>query len=193
MTNNFNKTPHFPYTYGDDIENDGQRLSDFIVNKLSQKETRNYLGAIFLAILTLGSQAAPSNAIPAEYGEAAANVVKDIPQQGVPGANTKAIPSNPVNIQQLQQQAGQKAAQAFGAGGPQIQGVGDQLPQNPNFRPWIPGPPITPQGRAANSAALMISLTVICMNGAWGSPWAAVVCAGGLFRLAESLLGSVMK
>src|SRR5210317_818900 len=103
MANNFNKTPHFPFTYGDDIENDGQRLSDFIVNKLSEKETRSYLGAIFLAILTLGSQAAPSNAISAEYGEAAANVVKDIPQQGVPGANTKAIPSNPVDIQQLQQ------------------------------------------------------------------------------------------
>jgi len=42
MSNNFNTKPHFPFTYGDNIENDGQRLSDFIFNKLSEKETLGF-------------------------------------------------------------------------------------------------------------------------------------------------------
>ena len=35
---NFNKNPHFPFTYSDNVENDGERLSDFIVSKLSEKK-----------------------------------------------------------------------------------------------------------------------------------------------------------
>ena len=184
MSNNFNTKPHFPFTYGDDVVNDGERLSDYVVNKFKDKNFTSHLGAVALAIFTLGSYATPSNAIPPEYGEAAANVLKDIPQQNVPGGNT-ALPNNPVDIQQLYQQSGQKAAQAFGANA--------QQPPKPTFVPYIPGPPGTQWGQTANSVALMLSLGVICLNGAWGNPWAAVVCAGGLFKVAEALVGSVMK
>ena len=38
MSNSFNKKPHFPFTYGDDVTNDGQRLSDYVVTKLSEKK-----------------------------------------------------------------------------------------------------------------------------------------------------------
>jgi hypothetical protein len=192
MKNNFNTKPHFPFTYGDDVTNDGHRLSDYVVNKFKDKNFTSHLGAVALAVMTLGSYATPSNAVPPEYGEAATNVLKDIPQQCVPGGNT-AIPNNPVDMQQLYEQSGQRAAQAFGAGGPQIQGANAAQPPKPPFVPYIPGPPGTPWGQTANSVALMLSLGVICLNGAWGSPWAAVVCAGGLFKVAEGLLGSVMK
>ena len=195
MSNNFNTKPHFPFTYGDDLANDGERLSDYVVNKFNDKNFTSHLGAVALAVLSLGSYAAPSNAIPPEYGEAAANALKDIPQQCVPGGNTKIVPDNPADIQQLYKQAGQNAAQAFGPGGLPIQGGNGNAvqPPKPPFLPYIPGPPVTRWGQTVNSVALMLSLGVICLNGAWGNPWAAVVCAGGLFKVAESLMESVMK
>lgn len=193
MSNEFNEKPHFPFTYGDDVENDGKRMSDYVVNKFKDKDFRNHLGAVAFTAFTLGSFAGPSNAIPPEYGETASNVLKDIPQQGVPGSNTKVIPNGPVDVHQFYQQAGQKAAQAFGAGGPPIQGANGVQPPKAPFAPYIPGPPATTAGQTVNSVALMFSLGVICINGAWGNPWAAVVCAGGLFKVAEGLIASVMK
>lgn len=192
MLNNFNTKPHFPFTYGDDVANDGERLSHYVVNKFKDKNFTSHLGAVALAVLTLGSNAAPSNAIPPEYGEAAANIVKDLPQQPVPVGNT-AVPNNSVDIQKLYEQSGQKAAQTFAAGGPQIQGANGVQPPKQPFAPFVPGPPNTTWGQSANSVALLLSLGVICLNGAWGMPWAAVVCAGGLFKVAEGLMGSVMK
>jgi hypothetical protein len=47
------------------------RLSNYIVNKLKEKRVQSYIGAVAIAILTLGSQAKPAYAIPPEYGEAA--------------------------------------------------------------------------------------------------------------------------
>ena len=38
MISNFNKNPHFPFTYSDDITNNGYRLSDYVVNKISGKK-----------------------------------------------------------------------------------------------------------------------------------------------------------
>lgn len=61
---NFNKNPYFPFTYGDNVENDGERLSDSIVNKLKNKQVQSYLWSVALAILALGSQAQPTNAAP---------------------------------------------------------------------------------------------------------------------------------
>ena len=191
MSNNFNTKPHYPYTYGDDVENDGERLSDCVVDKFKDKNFTSHLGAVSLAVLALGSHAATSNAIPPEYGEAAANALQDIPQQPVPGGNT-VLPNNPADIQQLHQQTGQKAAEVLGPKGPLIQGANAAQPQKLHV-PYIPGPPATEWGQTANSVALMVSLGIICLNGAWGNPWAAVVCAGGLFKIAESLLENVMK
>ena len=70
MSNKFNAKPHFPFTYGDDGENDGERMSDYVVNKFKDKNFTSHLGVIALAVLTLVNYAAPSNAIPPEYGEA---------------------------------------------------------------------------------------------------------------------------
>ena len=41
---NFNKNPHFRFIYGDDVTNNDQRLSDYVVNKLSEKKMQNYIG-----------------------------------------------------------------------------------------------------------------------------------------------------
>lgn len=76
MTNQFTNKLHFPFTYDEDVKNDGKRLSDFVVDKLRDKKTQKYLGAVAAAIFALGSQAAPSNAIPPEFGEGAVNPEK---------------------------------------------------------------------------------------------------------------------
>lgn len=190
MLNKFNTKPHFPFTYGDDAANDGERMSDYVVKKFKDKKFTSHLGAVALALFTLGSYAAPSNAVPIEYGEAAANALKDIPQQAIPASNAKVMPNNAADIHQLCQQAGQKAAEAFG---PQIPGTNGVQTSKSAFSSYIPGPPVTAMGQTANTLALLVSLSVICINGAWGYPAAAVVCAGGLFKVAESLLASVMK
>ena len=88
---NFNKNTHFPFTYGDNVENDGERLSDFIVNKLKNKQVQAYLGSVALAILALGSQAQPTNAAPDVGNGAAAN--PEIPK-GKKGSAVK-IPGPP--------------------------------------------------------------------------------------------------
>lgn len=72
----------------------------------------------------------------------------------MPDGNTKVVPNSPVDIQQLYQQAGQKSAQAFGAGGPPIQVANGVEPPKPTFVPYIPGPPVTVAGQTTNSVAL---------------------------------------
>lgn len=191
MKSNFNETPHFPFTYGDDVTNDSHRLSDYVVNKLSEEKTQNYLVSMVIAMLALGSQATPVNAIPPEYGDAVVNSLKDVTQQPVPGAN--GIPQgtlqNQVDINQLHQ----KAAEALGTAGPQVGIPNNVEPPKKPFVPFFPGPPITPGWQTTNSLALLFSVGVICANGAWGNPWAATVCAGALFKAAENLMASLMK
>lgn len=60
----FNEKPHFPFTYGDEVKNDGEKLSDFVVDKLSDTKFQKYIGSVAVALFALGSQAALSNAIP---------------------------------------------------------------------------------------------------------------------------------
>ena len=187
----FNKKPCFPYTYGDDIKNDDQRLSNYLINKLSNRRIQQYLGSLAVAIIALGGQAKPTNAIPPEYGEAAANVLQELPQQCVPGSNAKprGIMQNQVDVNQLQQ----KAAEALGAQVPKVGTLNNiEAPKTP-YVPFFPGPPSTTRWQVTNSVALILSIGVICANGAWGNPWAATVCAGALFKAAESLMSSMMK
>jgi hypothetical protein len=84
--NNFNEKPHFPFTYGDDVETDDKKLSIYIVNKLKEKRVQSYIGAVAIALLTLGSQAKPTNAIPPEYGEAANEMLNQAAQNGAAAA-----------------------------------------------------------------------------------------------------------
>lgn len=147
------------------MKNDGEKLTDYVVNKFKDKKFTSHLGAVTIAILSLGSHAALSNVVPQEYGEAAANVLKDVPQDCVPVINTRVVLNkNPVNVEQLYQQAGQKGAQAFGAGGPQIVEANAVRAPKPPFIPHVPGPTVTAAGQTANSIALMLSLGVICLN-----------------------------
>ena len=45
MSNKFNTKPNFPYTYGDDVANNEERVSDYVVNKFKDKKFRSHLEA----------------------------------------------------------------------------------------------------------------------------------------------------
>lgn len=209
MSNNFNTKPHFPFTYGDDIANDGQRLSDFIVNKLSEKETRSYLGAIFVAILALGSQAAPSNAIPPEYGEAATEATKGTGQQAVNLGNggvcgTQQLPNNlqgQPNQPIVPEVPGQKTCVnsfhnvpvntpqgSMVLNGNTLNGNAQSLAswqdKNKQLGLALPNPPVSANGRKLNTIALVASGLWICLNGAWGNPVFLGGCLGMLLTAA---------
>lgn len=200
----FNETPHFPYTYGDLVENDETRFSNRIVNLFQNKNFQNYTGAVAYAIYYLGSQAAPAGAIPPEVGEGIANVVAaqtEIGPQGVRGDikgtldiasktsaaeainnNIPNLPGNGANLNNVvpnQMNYGNFQAAPLGA--------------RNNFPGLIPGPPTTPFWKGVNSAAVGVGIIAICLNGAWGNPFAAVVCAGALFEAAKSLVSVVQK
>lgn len=200
----FNETPHFPYTYGDLIENDEKRFSNRIVNLFQNKKFQNYAGAVAYAIYCVGSQAARAGAIPPEAGEGIANVAAaqaEIGPQGLAGdmkvkggldigSKTSAagainnnIPNLPGNGPNLNQ-VGQCVGPNFGQAPP---GAGN------NFPGLIPGPPTTPFWKGVNSAAVGVGIVAICLNGAWGNPFAAVVCAGALFEAAKGLISFVQK
>lgn len=57
---NFNEKPHFSFTYGDEVENDNKKLSNYIVHKLKEKRVQNSIRSVAIALLTLSSQAAPA-------------------------------------------------------------------------------------------------------------------------------------
>lgn len=188
MKNNFNKTPHFPFTYGDDATNDGNRLSDYAVNKLSEKKTQNYLRSMVIAIIALGSQAAPVNAIPLEYGEAANEILNQAAQNGAAGGVPAAppigqiqaqVPAMPIEQQRL------IAAQQMGRIpiGPAIDGRGPTNP--PSF--YIPGKPRSVVPRAVNTVAFTSAVGIICLNAAWGEPVAILMCSTGLVGVAYRL------
>ena len=46
--NKFNKSPMFPFTYGDLVENDDIRLSNRVVKFLQNKKTQNYLKSLMI-------------------------------------------------------------------------------------------------------------------------------------------------
>ena len=78
MINDFNAKPRFPFTYGDDISYDGERLSDFIVSKLSEKKpirarVLNHLGKIGIVTISLILMPPPSLAV--DPSEAASQVI----------------------------------------------------------------------------------------------------------------------
>lgn len=176
--------PHFPFTYGDDILNDGQRLSDSVVNKLSDKKTLNYLGSVAIAVFALGSQAAPVKAIPPEYGEAA----NEILNQAVPGVEP-ALPdlgqiAGNANFNGRNMPAHNPIPNnlnAVGQGGRvglhNQQNLGNLNPQHPAA--WrLPGPPMSTTGQYINTAAIIGSVGWICLNASWGNPILAYGCIG---------------
>jgi hypothetical protein len=209
-----NETPHFPYTYGDLIENDETRFSNRIIDLIQDKGFQNYAAAIVYVVYYIGSQAVPVGAIPPEVGEGVANVAAqaEIGTSGVAGDIQgtlgldidAATTNNKVNEM--------KAVPALPGNGPNSNGPGQcvvkgsemsyggygnfQAPlpgAGKGFPGLIPGPPTTAFWKNVNSAAVGIGMVAICLNGAWGNPFAAVVCAGALFEAAKGLVSIARK
>lgn len=53
--------------------------------------------------------------------------------------------------------------------------------------------PTTPFWKAVNSAAVGVGIAAICLNGAWGNPFDAVICACGLFEAGKGLVSVAKK
>jgi hypothetical protein len=196
MSNNFNLKPHFPFTYGDENA-DEVRLSNYVVELMKTKKFQNYITAVFFALLTLGSYAQPSSAIPPEYGEAANEMLNQAAQNGAAGGvpavppigeiagQVPVVKENPqfvlpaMPIEQQRLIAGQQAGQR----GPAIGKLGPTDP--PVF--YIPDKPMLARTRAVNTVAFTTALGVICLNAAWGEPVAIIMCSSGLAGLAYKL------
>ena len=67
----FNNNSHFPYTYGDRVENDNSRFSDLVVKVAKNKKVQNIGNSILWITWFVGSNSVTASAIPIEYGEAA--------------------------------------------------------------------------------------------------------------------------
>jgi len=188
MTSNFNKKPQFPFTYGDEVANDGERLSDYVVKKLSDKKTQRYLGSVATAVLVLGTQVGEAKAIPAEYGEAANNIINqageaacqggppigqiqgnipDVPGAGVPGGPSYYIPRMPIEDQR--RLAAQQARHVNGDIKP---------PATPPVF-WSPKQPKSDFQKLRSTAIFIVSAAGVCSQAGW-NPIAAVMCGAGL-------------
>ena len=195
MTNNFNTKPHFPFTYGDENA-DEVKLSNYVVDLMKTKKFQNYVTAVFFALMTLGSYAQPSSAIPPEYGEAANNVVHGMDQAvpplgaaaGVANVGANAAQGNPVPNQLGQiGQAGR-----VNLNNPPIQP--NQQFQAVKVPAWrLPPAPVTPVGQYANTVVLIASVGWICLNGAWGNPIFMGGCIGIFTGLANEARKIIFK
>ena len=238
IKNNFNEKPHFPYTYGDLIENDETRVSNYIIALVQNKDFQSYSASLAYALYYLGSQAAPVGAVPPKAGEGIVNAAAqaEIGANGMVGdiqgkielgsaaamnkkmggslpnvaGNGPNVAGNGPNV------AGNGAGPNFAGNGPNVAGngagpnfagngqnvfrgtqanyggYGDFKAPPPGggkgFPNLIPGPPTTPFWKGVNTTAVGVGIVAICLNGAWGNPFAAVVCAGALFEAAKGLV-----
>ena len=192
MKNKFGTKSHFPYTYGDENADD-VRLSNYVVELMKTKKFQNYMRAVFFAILTIGSYAQPASAIPAEYGEAANEILNQAAQNGAAGG----VPAGPPIVQQVPmaevnpqcfipampiEQQRLIADQQMGRmpKGPAINQIEPTNP--PSF--YLPDKPGSVGTRALNTIAFTTSVGIICLNAAWGEPVAILMCSTGLVSVA---------
>jgi hypothetical protein len=63
---NFNDKPFFPYTYGDKIANDNNRISDVVVKIAKNKRVQNATSVALWFGFYVGSNSAPAIAVPIE-------------------------------------------------------------------------------------------------------------------------------
>ena len=172
-----------------------------------------------MAIFALGSQAAPSNAIPPEFGERAVNAAQGVGQQPIsdPGKVAGILKGPGLSQQDLAMLRAQQAAGVANIGANAAQGnpVPNQLGQigqagpgnlnNPPIQPnqqfqavkvpawWLPPAPVTPVGRYANTLGLIASVGWICLNGAWGNPIFIGGCIGVVTGLANEARKIIFK
>lgn len=186
----FNEKSHYPYTYGDIVIDDGQRLSDQVIKISSNKKVQSTASCIFWTAILLGSTAGPANAIPPEAGDYAASAAASydgIPQ--IPDGKLAGTGANANNF------AARAANQDIGIHNP-MQGVNNipgphQQPMRPGVNPGagnpavqyrFPGPPTTPVGQILNTGASITALGFICLQGYWGNPVFMWGCGGMLLR-----------
>jgi hypothetical protein len=192
MTSNFNKKCHFPYTYGDKVKNDNNRISDSVV-KIAKNNRIQNIGSTFLWIAYyVGSNSAPASAIPPEYGQAAAEAVSRIPETPAPG---KLEGFNMPKMTYQQQQI--LAAQQGGKMGPMGPNQPSLLPPTKvasSDLPWylIPGKPQTTKGRAIATGVFFASTTAICLEAAW-NPIAAAMCGTGLILIGYNVASEIAQ
>ena len=190
----FNTKPHFPYTYGDTVTNEGQRLSDQVVRICSNEKVQQTASCIFFTALFLGSTTEAANAIPPEAGDFAAGAAAGnecIPR--IPdGIGTGAIGGTGANARNF---AGRAANQNINMHNPMQNihniprpgqaGQGPRIdvgPGNPAVRYRFPGPPATPAGQAINTGISISALAFICLQGYWGDPVFVWGCGGMVLR-----------
>jgi|GEM_PF-4660451 len=178
----FNEKAQYPFTYGDENA-DEVRLSTYVVELMKTKRFQSHMAAVFFALLTLGSYAQPSSAIPPEYGEAAAHLAQEVGQNVPPLGDV--VGNANVNPQLPIPNNGGQVGQAGRVNlnpGPNInqRNIGQNgMPHNPIQPAWrIPGPPVSPGGQYANTVLLIGSVGWICLNASWGNPVFAYGCVG---------------
>ena len=195
----FNEKPHFPYTYGDKVENDNNRISDIVVKISKNKRVQNVASAALWAGFYVGSNSGPAIAVPIEYGEAAAEAASQASQTPAIGKIEGLVNTNnliPKMTPQQQriiaaQQAGKMGSiptMSSGPSGPAI--LDSTLPVKDV--PWyiIPGKPETITGRTVATGVFFLSTTAICSQAAW-NPIAAAMCATGLAYISYNVAASV--
>lgn len=180
MINNFNNKAQYPFTYGDENADD-IRLSNYVVELMKTKKFQNYVTAVFFALITLGSYAQPSSAIPVEYGEAAANVAQEVGQNVPPlgdvVGNVNHKPPIPNNAGQVGQGGRVNLNPGPNINQPNLGQNG--MPNKPIQPAWrLPGPPMSPAGQYANTVFLIGSVGWICLNASWGNPVFVYGCVG---------------
>ena len=199
----FTEKANYPFTYGYNNSHEVM-LSDYVVKLMKTKRFQSHMTAIFFALLTLGSYAQPSSAIPPEYGEAVNEMFNQAAQNGVPGGVPEAPPIGPIagkvpvnqgNTQfvlpamPVEQQRIIAAQQAgYMPKGPAIEQIKPTDP--PSF--YIPQKPRAVGPRLVNTVAFTTALGVICLNAAWGEPVAIMMCSSGLVGLAYKLAKDVV-
>ncbi len=175
-----NQKAHDPSTDGDrNVEK--VMLSDSIVELMKTKEFQNYAKSVFLAFLALGSQIQPSSAVPVEYGEAAAEAIKNAGQaaeaivgdfagkvtlnQQLPQGLPEAGKLMPPNLGHLGQAGNLGFHQANPGGfGPNFNPNGVPNANRPAAnKAWrLPGPPRSAAGQSANTLFRLGSVGWIC-------------------------------
>jgi len=187
MKTNFNEKAQYPFTYGDE---NADEVSTYVVELMKTKKFQNYITTLFFALLTLGSYAQPSSAIPLEYGEAAANVAQEVGQNAPPLGDVVGNVNPQPPISNNAAQFGQAGRVNFNPG-PNINQPNfgqNGMPQQPIQPAWrIPGPPVTPFGQYTNTLLLIGSIGWVCLNASWGNPVFAYGCVGIVGGLVNEL------
>lgn len=210
-SNKFNNKACFPYTYGDLVENDEKRLSHKIVNLIKSQEFQKRFFVILSIATMLGPSVTIANAMPAEAGAPIAELAEQTASKMGNPVNLGGVDVNGVFNGEIPLMASKQAVNTPinsipTRPGPNIPQNGPNLAQPNSFmfegsqynygkqnfgtknHFCLPSPPQTTVGKSINTVGVAIGITFICLNGYWGNPMFAALCAGIVFDLTKSLM-----